>query len=473
MKFLSRKWGKIRMKTKGWSKVLKFTYIQTVKAKPFIISCAVIFALFTIMMFLANFLPGVLKDDEKTIVVTDENGNVIGEEKATFKIDKVYILNISGLDMDFSFLDSVYVKHEDISENQKDAITAKITGSESPEVLAVFDKDGNGYKITMSRPENAEIVSNDDCYPLLNTFAAVVKNANLVALGIDADELANANAPVSTSVNVNGEAPKSELASVLASTSKMIVSIVMFIAIFTYAQSTAQSIATEKSSRVMELLLTSIKPLAVIIGKVLAMALVSLTSIVGLVGVMALEFAIIAPMGTLGEIFGMADTKSEEIKQVTQELNNTFSGVGLKQILLIVFVFIMGFLFFSLISGLIGATISKIEDLQTAMQPFAIISVLGFYLSYFAPISGMTGESGSGKLITRLSYYLPISSPFALPGAILSGEISAAETAIAVAVLALCLVLFAMFVAKVYESVILYTGTRLKIKDMVKMAKNG
>jgi ABC-2 type transport system permease protein len=70
-----------------------------------------------------------------------------------------------------------------------------------------------------------------------------------------------------------------------------------------------------------------------------------------------------------------------------------------------------------------------------------------------------------------LSYYLPISSPFALPSAILTGEIAGRDLAIGVAVLILCLGLFALFVAKVYEHIILHNGDRVKVGDMIKMIK--
>jgi ABC-2 type transport system permease protein len=68
-----------------------------------------------------------------------------------------------------------------------------------------------------------------------------------------------------------------------------------------------------------------------------------------------------------------------------------------------------------------------------------------------------------------MSYYLPISSPFALPSAILTSEISGGELAVSILVLAACLAVFTVFVGKVYEHIILNNGDRVKIKDMIKM----
>ena len=64
----------------------------------------------------------------------------------------------------------------------------------------------------------------------------------------------------------------------------IVFSLVLFIFIFAYGQTVAQSIATEKTSRVMELLLTSVRPLAVVIGKVLAMCLVSIAQFLVIAG---------------------------------------------------------------------------------------------------------------------------------------------------------------------------------------------
>jgi ABC-2 type transport system permease protein len=224
----------------------------------------------------------------------------------------------------------------------------------------------------------------------------------------------------------------------------------------------------------MELLLTSVKPLAVIVGKVLATTLVALTSVAAVGGIVTGVFFLIAPFGTIGEIIGSVETTEPFIQDISSQLSSAFSGFTPTNIVLILIVFVLGFLFYALISGLIGSSISKIEDLQSALQPLIYISMLGFYLTYFSSMTGFDPQSPSsgGNWLVTLSRFLPISSPFALPGAIISGAMSGAEIAVAIGFLALCLVLFALFVAKIYEHIILHTGDRVKIKDMIKLAKN-
>ena len=68
------------------------------------------------------------------------------------------------------------------------------------------------------------------------------------------------------------------------------------------------------------------------------------------------------------------------------------------------------------------------------------------------------------------SYYFPVSSPFALPSAILLGTISPLQGIIAVLILAAFVVLIAIVVSKVYEAIILHNGNRIKMGDIFKMA---
>ena len=74
--------------------------------------------------------------------------------------------------------------------------------------------------------------------------------------------------------------------------------------------------------------------------------------------------------------------------------------------------------------------------------------------------------------MSTLSYYLPISSPFALPSALLTGAMDIPQALLAVAVLCVFTVLMALLVARVYEQIILHNGNRLKLGDIIGIAKN-
>ena len=105
------------------------------------------------------------------------------------------------------------------------------------------------------------------------------------------------------------------------------------------------------------------------------------------------------------------------------------------------------------------------EDLPPALQPISIIGVIGFYFAYFPQISG---EENTMSILSR---YLPISSPFILPSDYMLSRIDMTEAIISIVILAVFDVLLVMLVAKVYENIILHTGNRLKLGDMLKMSK--
>ena len=457
------------MRTKGWEKVLQFTYIQIIKSKSYIVSNVIMIVVFTLMIAAGNFLPGLLQDKPTEFIqITDSEGNAV--TIAAYAVKKIYICDKSELNIDFSFLEKFEIEHEKIAESQVQSILQLVTESDKAHTLMVIEPTPNGYDIRMSRPESTELINNSDCFALLELFNSLINDANLMNLGVAREDIGKTSPFINTSVNVNGEEPRSEIAEAITIALTMSTSLILFTLIVVYGQLTAQAIATEKASRVMELLLTSVKPLAVIVGKVLGTLLVAFTSIIVVGALSTVAFLVFAPFGTLGEITGMIDTSDPALTAVTSELSGAFSGVTPVNVLLIIIIFIMGFLFFSLISGLIGASVSKIEDLQTALQPLMLISVLGFYLTYFSTFTGLDPD-GKGNILVTISRYLPISSPFALPAAIIEGKMSFGEIAIAIGVLALCLAFFAIFVAKVYEHIILHNGNRLKLKDIIKLVK--
>ena len=70
-----------------------------------------------------------------------------------------------------------------------------------------------------------------------------------------------------------------------------------------------------------------------------------------------------------------------------------------------------------------GATVSKIEDINSAMMPVVLISLASFYLGYMTSITA----SGSSSMLQKLAIYLPFSSPFAVPFKLLNGDIPASD----------------------------------------------
>lgn len=457
------------MKLKGWKNIFAFTFSQQIKTKSFIISTIIIAAIIAVITATANILPAYLLEDE-----INQIENIASGEPVDFSVSKLYIADETGLDTNFNVTAvSFGFTLEKILPDEFDSKLNELeTTSENAMLAHAYKKDGVLNLDAYYAGENSSINSSD-CATILSTLSTQLQMKYLDSLGVASDEITTVMSGVNTQLLKAGKEATSMVQDIINSVIPMLSSLVLFIFIFAYSQLVAQAIAIEKSSRVMEYLLTSVSPLSIIVGKVLAICLVSLLQFIILICSGVLGFLVSMPFGIFSKIDGLVAAASDSgigasAQQTLVDIQGAFSNFNIDTILIMIFTFVLGFLFYSLIAGLAGASISKMEDLSAAIQPMSIIGVLGFYLAYMPQIGAMDGETNTLMAIAR---YLPFSSPFCLPSAYMLGQISLGEACLSLLVLLASVIILCIIVAKVYEHIVLYTGDRLKIGDMLKMAK--
>lgn len=453
------------MRFKGWKKVYAFTFMQQIKSKSFIVSTIIIMTLLGLIGASANIIPVFFLDDVLNGVVSEEGGNI------SSSVTELSICNDTEMTFDFS---GITPEPKLVSKEEADKLALTLENTSSNSLLITVSSQDGLYAVNgIYAGENSSIIKSD-CEMLCGTVANSVRIQYLKSLGIKDEDLMSAMSGVSYSVNMAGKEATSPIVDMINSLVPMLSSLVLFMFIFSYSTMVTQSVATEKTSKVIEYLLTSVKPLAIIMGKILAMCTVSLLQFViimlgGTAGVLiSLPFGILSKVG---QLTALAATSQEaaEAGAVVSELSSAFSSFNFGSIIFMFIVFILGFLFFSTVAGLAGASISKMEDLSAASQPLSLLGVVGFYLAYFPTIGAVTGETNVMMVISR---YLPISSPFALPSAVLLNQMSVVEAIISVLILLASVIVMLMVVAKVYEAIILHNGNRLKLSDMFAMAKS-
>lgn len=457
------------MKTKGWKNIFSFTFAQQIKTKSFIISTVIIATIVALIVATANILPVFLLEDEISQIESLANG-----EMAEYSVSKLYLDDETELNANFAITAVTYgFTIEKIRADEFDAKLSELeTTSENAMLVRVYLNDGlyglDGYYAG----ENST-VNSTDCTMVLSTLATQLQMQYLDTLNISTDQMTTVMSGVSTSLLKAGKEATSVGEEVINAVVPMISSIVLFIFIFAYSQLVAQAIAIEKSSRVMEYLLTSVSPLSIIIGKILAICLVSLMQFLILICSGVLGFFISSPFGIFSKIDGLLAAAADssvgtDIQQILTDIQNAFSTFSADTIVVMILTFVLGFLFYALIAGLAGASISKMEDLSAAIQPMSFIGVLGFYLAYMPQIGAIDGETNAFMIVAR---YLPVSSPFCLPSAYMLGQMSLGEACISLLVLLASVIVLCLVVAKVYEHIVLHTGDRLKLADMLKIAK--
>lgn len=202
-----------------------------------------------------------------------------------------------------------------------------------------------------------------------------------------------------------------------------------------FGMSIAQSVAEEKETRVVEILLTTISSRALLTGKILGNSLAALVQIVLVAAAVLLGLAIndeILPAGDL-----------------------------VAPVLWFVPMFIVGFVMIASMFAAGAALVSRNEDLQTVLQPITWMVML----PYFGVLVG-----AQNKVVMTVLSYIPLSSPIALPVRIFQGNVVWWEPAIAVLLLVVTTVVIILFGARVYDRGLLHTGKPMAWKEAMAKA---
>lgn len=267
-------------------------------------------------------------------------------------------------------------------------------------------------------------------------------NNELQLLGADIDTISKVNSNINYNIEETEEENDSGI--VIA----MMSSFILFFAVYFYGYSVSSSISSEKTSRVMETLITSTTPSSIVIGKTIAMGLFGLLQLIGLILVSYISYKVFIPEG-----FEMID----------ELLKNT--NFSLSAVIVVLIYFVLGYTVFAFLNAVTGATVSKAEDIQSANMPISLIALVSFYLSYF---TAMTPYSG----LRKFASIFPFSSPFSMPVRIIEGSVAMPEILLSIAVLLLTAVVLAVISIKIYSLAVLHYGDRLKFSDLLKMFKS-
>ena len=226
----------------------------------------------------------------------------------------------------------------------------------------------------------------------------------------------------------------------------MLMSLVLFYAIYFCAYQVSSSITTEKTSKIMETLVTSTSPRTIVLGKTIGIGIVGLLQVCLIVGTAIISAKMCLDENLVNSVL--------DVSKITPYL-----GV------VTIIYFILGYFAYALLYALTGSTVSKPEDIQSANTPVALIAVIGFYLSYFTMMNPTSD-------LNVLASMLPISSPFCMPFRIMMGLANATDVLISIAILLITILIVAKVAIKIYSNAILNYGTKMSFKDMIKIYKD-
>lgn len=390
--------------------VAKFTAKDMIKRKSFIIATLIILGMIVIGFNIPNIIKKFKKENDKIIIVDKSN---IFEDK------------INSLETTQEIV-TEHIETEEIKNQIKDG---KIKYG------IVIEKQNNNITFTYVLENEMSSGPNEE---FINKITTLYKDIQIEKLDLTKEEREKIKPSFAFKIDaVDSEIKGNPLV-------MMVASIILFYAVYFCAFQVSSSITTEKTSKIIETLVTSTSPTNIIIGKTLG---------VGLIGICQL-IAIIVTTAISAKVF--LDPKLLEMALDTSSLTLSLG-------LLTLLYFILGYLTFALLYALTGSTVSKPEDVQTANQPITILTMLGFYLAYFS----MMNPSSE---LNKLAALLPISSPFCMPFRIMMKAASTSEILLSLGILVVTIIVVANIAIKIYRNAILNYG-KATLKDIIKMYK--
>lgn len=218
----------------------------------------------------------------------------------------------------------------------------------------------------------------------------------------------------------------------------------LYMVILLYGQMVATNVATEKSSRAMELLVTSAKPISMMFGKVLA--------------------SCIAGFSQLVLIFGTAILLYNVNKDaLSNPLISSIFDIPIELFIYLIVFFVLGFLIYAFMFGAIGSTASKLEDINTSVMPITFLFVIAFMVVVFSMSSGEIDNTAM-----LVCSYIPFTSPMAMFTRICMSTVAWYEIAISITVLVGSTVGIGVLSAKIYRVGVLMYGMPPKLGAILK-----
>lgn len=219
----------------------------------------------------------------------------------------------------------------------------------------------------------------------------------------------------------------------------------LYMVILLYGQMVATNVAAEKSSRAMELLITSARPESMMFGKVIASGLAGLIQLVAVFGSSLLFF---------------------NLNRAYWENNMIISSIfdmPLELLIYMLLFFVLGFFIYAFLYGAIGSTASKVEDINTSSMPITLLFIAAFFVVIFSMTSGSVDN-----VLMKICSFVPFTSPMAMFTRIAMSTVPFYEIAISVVILLASVFGIGILAAKIYRVGVLLYGAAPKLGAILK-----
>ncbi|MCA1056484.1 ABC transporter permease [Rossellomorea aquimaris] len=402
--------------------MLGHSYLSKLKAKSFIISTVIIALALVVLTNFDTIISNFKGGEEERVVVQDETGHLYSMLKAQLTV----------LNQDITLSKS---------NDSDDEIEKKIEEGEIKGLLTITEgEDGLPRALYKASSLSDSSLTSDLQLALQNikTSLAAAK------LELSNEELADLSGPVTFEKEALSEGAKSEEELSQARGVVYVLLFFIYFSVIAYANMTAMEVATEKSSRVMEILISSVSPVKQMFAKILGIGLAGLTqlAIILVVGYVALLYRKDDLAGGFFEAFG-------------------FQSLSVSVVLFAVVFFLLGYFLYATLAALLGSLVSRIEDVQQMIMPMTFLIMIGFFISMF-------GLGNPESDVITITSYIPFFTPMVMFLRVGMLNLPLYEPVIGMVILLITIILLGIFGARVYRGGVLLYGKSNSYKDIKK-----
>lgn len=208
--------------------------------------------------------------------------------------------------------------------------------------------------------------------------------------------------------------------------------VILYSLLILFGQFIAQGVVEEKSSRVVELLLATMRPWQLLAGKIIGLGVLALGQMV-LIGAVAVTAAL-----------------AFDVVEVPADLVSTVA--------IVIAWFVLGYAWYAAVFAVAASLVSRQEDLATVLMPTSLVLVVAFFI-------GIQAASDPGGALARVTSWIPGLSPLVMPVRQAAGEVALWEIALAVVLMVLAIGLAVRLGGRIYAGALLRTGGKIKVRE--------
>ncbi len=422
----------------GYKKVYAFTLRGLITNKSNVISAVILLLISLLSPILLSLFSG------GAIPEAGTSGGLVSIEKDD-GIEKIYIKNQTEIAFDITS----YTGDAEVLSYEKDE--TEFTSTENGVLYSIFfDAESFSYKVNLYVSDSfsgKRAAAEDFAY----TVSSLFDSARYERYQLTADKTAEIFTPVSVNT-VNADSyfkTENDRGFMAKFAVQYLFSIVVLILVAYSATYIIRAVIEEKSSKLVETLMVSVRPLALITGKILATMTYIFGLLLSLVGCIALS--------------SLISSKIIGAKVSLDALGLNLSGIRFDAptLILIIIALALSYLTFSIMAGIAGAACGSMEELESANSSVMFTVLIGYLVS----CATCAVPSKALAIVTSLC---PIISTFSAPAHYVLGNISLGVLLISLVLQAAVVVLLAVFCSRIYAELIMRKGSRLKLKEIFK-----